>query len=364
MRKKIGFRHFDKMLFVAPILIFLVGILSLYSASFRMGQTLGQTFATKQLLWMAIGILLVFLAVRHDYFKLQDFVWPVYILTLFLLVLVLFMPARFGAHRWIGIAGFNLQPSELAKLAVVFALSRFFAAHRIEFISKDRLLVPFGIVAAPFFLVLIEPDLGTALSFIPVFFAMLYHWGFKGRHLLLLAVLGLMASPLFFFFLKDYQKARLLVFLNPNTDPLGAGYTIIQSKIAIGSGGLFGKGFMEGTQNQLRFVPEKHTDFIFSVIAEEGGFLASAALLLLFCLIVRRGYLIASQTPDRFGSQLACGIATMIAVQALMNLGMTMGLLPVVGVPLPLVSYGGSSVVITMIFIALLLNIKIHRTLF
>ena len=152
--------------------------------------------------------------------------------------------------------------------------------------------------------------------------------------------------------------------MNPNLDPLGAGYTIIQSKISIGSGGLWGQGFMEGTQNQLKFLPERHTDFIFGVIGEEGGFAASILVIILFWLIVRRGYQICGQTPDRFGSQLACGITTMLGLQAIINLGMTMGLLPVVGVPLPLVSYGGTSVVLTMLAIGLLINIKIHRSLF
>ena len=165
-------------------------------------------------------------------------------------------------------------------------------------------------------------------------------------------------------FLKEYQRSRLLVFINPNLDPLGAGYTIIQSKIAIGSGGLFGKGFMGGTQNQLNFLPERHTDFIFGVVGEEGGFIAAILVVSLFWLIIRRGYQICGQTPDRFGSQLACGITTMLGIQTIINLGMTMGLLPVVGVPLPLVSYGGTSVVMTMFAIGLLINIKMHRSLF
>jgi rod shape determining protein RodA len=182
--------------------------------------------------------------------------------------------------------------------------------------------------------------------------------------MLLLIAAGVLLSPVLFMFLKEYQRSRLMVFVNPNLDPLGAGYTIIQSKIAIGSGGLLGKGFMGGTQNQLKFLPERHTDFIFGVIGEEGGFIASLLVVVLFWLIVRRGFQICAQTPDRFGSQLACGISAMLGLQAVINLGMTMGLLPVVGVPLPLISYGGTSVVLTMLAIGLLINIKIHRSLF
>ena len=233
-----------------------------------------------------------------------------------------------------------------------------------ETVSFWKFLTPFLIVGVPLVLILKEPDLGTGLLLVPILFSMLYLWGVKKRYLFLMVLAAVLASPVLFSCLKEYQKTRLMVFINPNVDPLGAGYTIIQSKIAIGSGGFLGKGFMGGTQNQLNFVPERHTDFIFPVIAEEGGLLASLAVILLFGWIAKKGFEIASQTPDRFGSELACGITVFLACQVIMNLGMTMGLLPVVGVPLPLVSYGGSSVVITMLSIGLLLNIKMHRPLF
>lgn len=364
MRKRLRFKDFDKLLFVMPLVIFFIGIASIYSASFKAHQTIDQSLAGKQLLWMGIGVLLVFLIVRVDYFKLQDIAWPLYALSLFLLVLVLFMPSRLGAHRWIGIGNFNFQPTEIAKIAMILWLARFFAANRYEYISKRKLLAPFIIVAIPFFLILKEPDLGSGLLLLPVFFSMLYLWGFPLKRLFFMIAGAAALAPVFFHFLKDYQKSRLMVFVNPNADPLGAGYTIIQSKIAIGSGGLFGKGFLGGTQNLLQFLPERHTDFIFGVIAEEGGLFAGFTVILLFWLIVNKGYTISNETPERFGSQLACGITTLIGTQAIINLGMTMGLLPVVGVPLPLVSYGGTSVVVTMISIAILLNIKMHRPLF
>lgn len=365
MRKKLSFRHFDKTLFLAPLFIFLIGILSIYSAQTKgMGLAFDQTLAMRQIFWMGIGALVVFLIVRVDYFRFQDFVWPIYFASIFFLVLVLFMPARLGAHRWIPLGGFNFQPSELAKLAVILALSHFFANNRPEYLSRHKFLVPFIVVGIPFLLILKEPDLGSGLMLVPPFLAMLYLWGFRVKHILVLVASGIAAAPLLFHFLKDYQKARLLVFINPNADPLGAGYTIIQSKIAIGSGGLFGKGFLGGTQNQLNFIPERHTDFIFAVIAEEGGFIASLAVVCLFLFIVRKGFVISGQTPDRFGSLLACGVTTLLGTQTAVNLGMTMGLLPVVGVPLPLVSYGGSCVVMTMVSIAVLLNIKMHRPLF
>jgi len=316
-------------------------------------------------MWMGVGVLLVFLIIRTDYFRLMDWAWPFYLFSLSLLIFVFLMPARLGAHRWISLGGgFNIQPSEIAKLAVILMLARFFANNRPEFISKGRLLQVFLIVGIPFALILKEPDLGTGLLLVPVFLSMLYLWGYSPKKILLLVLLGALATPVLMMFLKEYQRSRIFVFMNPNLDPLGAGYTIIQSKIAIGSGGIFGKGLLSGTQNRLQFLPEKHTDFIFGVIGEEGGFILSAAILFLFWLIVRRGYQIAAGTPERFGSALACGITTLIALQTVINLGMTMGLLPVVGVPLPLVSYGGTSVIMTMVCIAILMNIKIHRPLF
>jgi rod shape determining protein RodA len=362
--RKAHLGDFDKTLFITPVLIFLIGVFSVYSASFKSQQPLDQTLAVKQILWMGVGMLLVFLIVRWDYFKLQDVAWPLYGVSVALLLLVLLTPARLGAHRWFRIAGFNFQPSELAKLATLLVLARFFSTHRPEYATKRDLLVPFTVLAVPFALILKEPDLGTALLMLPSFLAMLYLWGYPMKRLLGLIAAGLVASPVCFHFLKDYQKSRLLVFINPNADPLGAGYTIIQSKIAIGSGGFWGKGFLGGTQNMLNFLPERHTDFIFGVVGEEGGFVAGLAVLVLFGIIVKKGFRIAGETPDRFGSQLACGVTTLLGLQAAINLGMTMGLLPVVGVPLPLVSYGGTSVIITMVFIAILLNIKMHRPLF
>ncbi len=365
MRKKIDFRNFDQGLFFAPIFIFLIGILSIHSASFKGQEMVLQALVIKQMLWMGIGLLMMFWVIRSDYYRLLDWAWPLYILSLVLLVAVFFTPARLGAHRWIHVAGaFNIQPSEVAKLAVILMLARFFTNHRPEFISVARLFQLFLIVGLPFALILKEPDLGTGLLLVPVFLAMLYLWGYPLKKILLLVGCAILVAPILILFLKDYQKARLMVFMNPNTDPLGAGYTIIQSKIAIGSGGLFGKGFLSGTQNRLQFLPEKHTDFIFGVIGEEGGFLACGLVVFLWVVVTLRGYQVAAKTPERFGSALACGLTTLIASQAVINLGMTTGLLPVVGVPLPLVSYGGTSVVLTMISLGLLINIKLRRPLF
>lgn len=369
IRKKVRYRDLDRTLFILPVIIFIIGLLSVYSASLKAGHgsldLLASPLAKRQILWMGAAVLMVLLIVRINYFRLQDYVWPYYFMCVAALIAVFFFPSRMGAHRWIGLGGgFGFQPSELSKLAVIGVLAHFFANHKPEYARRSDWLKLFAIVAVPFVLILKEPDLGTALTLLPVFFAMLYLWGFRAKFIFLFAAAGTLASPVLFHFLKPYQQSRVLVFLNPSRDPLGAGYNIIQSKIGIGSGGFFGKGFMSGTQNRLDFIPERHTDFIFAVIGEEGGFIGSALVVLFFYLIVKKGYEICGQTPDRFGSQLACGITTMIGIQVAINLGMTMGLLPVVGMPLPLVSYGGTSLLMTMMAIGLIINIKLHKPLF
>lgn len=369
MRKKIRYRDLDKTLLIMPVVIFLIGLLSIYSASFK-GANVSAGFMTnplavRQMLWMGAALLLILLMSRINYFQFQDYVWPFYFFCVLALVAVFLFPSRMGAHRWIGFGGsFGFQPSELSKLAIIGVLANFFSTNKLEYMSKRKWIQLFFMIGIPFALILKEPDLGTGLTLLPVFAAMLYLWGIRARYIFAVAGLGAIASPVLYHFMKEYQKTRVLVFLNPSMDPLGAGYNIIQSKIGIGSGGFLGKGFMSGTQNRLNFIPERHTDFIFAVVGEEGGFIASALILVLFWLIVRRGYQISSQTPDRFGSQLACGIATMIGIQAAINLGMTMGLLPVVGMPLPLVSYGGTSLLITMLAIGILVNIRLHKPLF
>jgi len=214
---------------------------------------------------------------------------------------------------------------------------------------------------APFLLILGQPDLGTALMLVPVFFTLLYIWGAKLKHLFFIIGCGLVMSPLSWFLLKDYQKERIMVFMNPDIDPLGAGYTVIQSRIAIGSGGAFGKGWLSGTQNQLNFLTERHTDFIFSVAGEEWGFVGGAILIALYYVLVKRAFEIARKTDDPCGTLAACGMATIMGIQVIVNISMTMGFMPVVGLPLPLVSYGGSSLLVTMIALGLLESVAIHR---
>ena len=247
---------------------------------------------------------------------------------------------------------------------MILVLASYIGGRKDVMSNVNSLFAPIALLSVPFILVLVQPDLGTALLLLPIFFATLFVAGARIKYLIAMVALGLGAMPFMWQILHGYQKQRLLVFLNPNIDPLGAGYTIIQSKIAIGSGGLFGKGWLSGTQSQLNFLPERHTDFIFSVVGEEWGYIGAAGLVLAYLFIVRRALTIASLTSDIYGKLIANGIAVMFAFQIIINIGMTIGLMPVVGIPLPLVSYGGSSVVATFLAIGLLLNISMRRSTF
>lgn len=359
------YKDFDMVLFATTFIILLIGLLAIHSATQSKGLVLSESYTLKQLTWLGVGILLLIITIRVSYHKFLDIAYMLYIANILLLVLVLVMGhVRLGAQRWFSIFGFAFQPSEFMKISLILALSSYVGQKKGAMDSLESLIIPTILMAIPFVLVLLQPDLGTALLLVPVFFAILLVGGAKPKYLIRMILLGLACMPVFWHFLRDYQKQRLLVFINPNADPLGAGYTIIQSKIAIGSGGLFGKGWLNGTQNQLNFIPERHTDFIFSVIGEEWGFLGALVLVLLFVLIVHRAFNIGNLTSDRYGKCIATGIAVLFGLQVIINIGMTIGLMPVVGIPLPLVSYGGSSLLTTLIAIGLLLNVGMRRSTF
>ena len=363
---------FFKILILALILSTL-GILSIYSSTFQKEGTIWQNIYQRQVLWVAIGLACFFLASRFNYRKLWDINYFIYALALFFLFLVFALGiVRLGAQRWLKIAWFNFQPSEFAKLAVIIFLARYFSRKSVEDISLlsgkfgifRGLVLPFIFVAIPMFLIIEPPDLGSGLMLLFVFTSLLYLTNVRLKYIFILLTLLTLPLPFLWHFLHDYQKQRLLVFLNPNIDPLGAGYTIIQSRIAIGSGGLLGKGWLAGTQSQLYFLPESHTDFIFATFSEQWGFLGSSLLILIYFLIIRQGFMIAQRTQDSFGKLLAYGISLSLALQVFINLAMNMGLAPVVGLPLPLLSYGGSSVLATFIALGILVNIDRRRAVF
>ncbi|RQD55519.1 rod shape-determining protein RodA [Desulfonatronovibrio magnus] len=347
-------------------LLFTAGVLNLYSASaFRVGDGMALTiFYQRQIIWGGISLVFMLAVMLFDYRHLKTVSWSVYMLALFFLVIVLFWgKSIYGAQRWIDLGIFNFQPSEFAKIGVLLMGAAFLARHKPPLGFKDlcKIMV---IVLVPAYLITRQPDLGSALLLIFLICGMvLFHGIKKSLFKIILLTLPLIA-PLGWMFLKDYQKTRLLSFLDPSQDPLGSGYHVIQSQIAVGSGGFWGKGFMEGTQSQLRFLPEKHTDFAFSVFGEEWGFIGAVALLSLFCFFLYQIFLCSQEAKDRFGSLLCAGVFFYFFWQILINIGMVLGLMPVVGIPLPFISYGGTSMLVNFIMIGLVLNVSMRRFMF
>ena len=366
-------RNSNFFILIIAISIVSLGIFSIYSSTFQKEGKPWQDIFKRQILWVVLGLSFFFISSNFNYRRLWDWTYFLYAIGLLLLFLVFIIGVvRLGAQRWLKIAWFNFQPSEFAKLILVIFLARYFSKKEVFDISLISgklgifrgLLLPFIFMAIPVCLVIEQPDLGSGLMIILLFVALLYVTGIRLRHIFMFLALGVLSLPLFWQSLRNYQKERLLVFLNPNIDPLGAGYTVIQSKIAIGSAGILGKGWLSGTQSQLHFLPEAHTDFIFATFTEEWGLLGSSILLVLYYLLIRQGFLIAQRTQDHFGKLLAFGITLMLGIQIFINIAMNLGLAPVVGLPLPLMSYGGSSMVVTFIALGILVNIDKKRAVF
>lgn len=361
-----------KILFIA-LLIAGIGILSIYSSTYQREDFPWQDIYKRQIIWVLLGAIFFFIMSNFNYRHFWDWTYFLYALALLLLLLVFILGiVRLGAQRWLRFAWLNFQPSELVKLIVLIFLARYFSAKSVDNVSLAAsgfgilraVILPLIFVAIPMGLVIQQPDLGTATIIFFIFLSLLYLSRVRLRYILILLSVIILSFPILWHFLRGYQKERLLVFLNPNIDPLGAGYTVIQSRIAIGSGGFLGKGWLSGTQSQLHFLPESHTDFIFATFVEEWGLLGSALLLGLYYLLIRLGLLIAQRTSDHFGKLLAYGISLMLGIQACINIAMTLGIAPVVGLPLPLMSYGGSSILITFMALGILANIDRRRAVF
>ena len=347
------------------LMICLIGIANMYSATSSWTAAVLPVYL-KQFYWVGIGLAIVAIVCLFDYRHLEYLSVPLYGCNLLLLGMVLaFGKTSMGATRWIGLAGLNVQPSEIMKIVIIIALARYFSDKaNLRGFSLGELVLPGLILGVPALLIMKQPDLGTALLVLCIGGTMALFAGVRRSAIIFLGLSGVAAVCGGWFLLHDYQKKRILTFLNPEQDPLGAGYHIIQSKIAVGSGGFNGLGFMKGTQSQLSFLPERHTDFAFSVFAEEWGLTGCLLLLAFYCLIVLWGLHIALRSNDRFGMYLAIGVCAMLFWHIVVNLGMVIGLLPVVGVPLPLFSYGGTSMVTTMTGVGLLLNVGMRRFLF
>jgi rod shape determining protein RodA len=353
--------HIDKVLLGASVAIALLGVFFVYSATWGHGAGYSgvSPMVIKQAVWVVIGFFCLFLITNIDYRKVLNYAYPAYILSLAALVfLLVFGGERYGARRWIEIGPLSLQPSEFIKLTAILVLAFFIGERREKRGTFGNFIGAFLIILPAMGLIFLQPDLGTAIVILPILFSILFICGENIKYMVTTMILGAMSLPFFWALLKGYQKTRLLVFINPDLDPLGAGYTIIQSKIAIGSGGLFGKGWLNGTQNYLRFLPERHTDFIFSVIGEEWGFLGSIVVLTLFSVVIWRGLRIVVRTKDIYGKAIATGVVTLISFQVLVNISMTIGFMPVVGLPLPAISYGGSNTIASLVGIGFLLSIS------
>lgn len=360
------FTNFDWMLFGLILLLAAIGVANIYSASasYRIATV---PFYLKQLSWLAGGLIIMLLACSIDYHVLEDLAYWSYGGVLLLLLLVMAVgKTSMGATRWLNLGFISIQPSEPMKIVIIMIFARFFSRYPVlGGLGFRQIGIPLAIVGIPAILIMKQPDLGTAIIVLLVAFSIIIFIGVQWR-----VVVGgiLSVVPLIYggwhYYLRDYQKNRILNFLNPERDPLGSGYHLIQSKIAVGSGGILGKGYLHGTQTQLRFLPEQHTDFAFSVFAEEWGLAGCTVLLFLYLMLVLWGLQIAGRCNDRFGRLLALGVTAMLFWHIVINIGMVIGLFPVVGVPLPFLSYGGTSLVTSMTGVAILLNVSMRRFMF
>ena len=339
--------------------IFAFGFAMLYSAA----NGSFQPWAAPQLVRFTVGLGMVMVLAVIDVRLILRYAYVFYAIVFVLLVVVdLKGFVGGGAQRWIDLGVFQLQPSELMKPAIVLALARYFHGVNMEEIGQpSALLIPIMMVAAPAALVIVQPDLGTALLIIMGSGIVLFMAGVRIWKFMALGGLALAAIPLIWPMLHDYQKDRVRTLLDPGRDPLGTGYHILQSKIALGSGGLFGKGFMAGTQSHLNFLPERQTDFIFTMLAEEFGMIGGLVLLGLYVILLIYGYAIAFRCRHQFGRLVAIGITTGFFLYFFINIAMVMGMIPVVGVTLPFISYGGTSLLTLMLCVGLLMNIHVHR---
>lgn len=355
--------NFDWVLLFLVLSISLIGVLNLYSAGYSLADLNGKPLYVRQMYWIMIGLMFMVICFCIDYRFIGRYAYVIYIISIILLIMVFFYGSgAHGSKRWLVVGGFFLQPSEVVKLTVILALAKYFNDNKTdESYNLRKLLLPFLIALLPFLLILKQPDLGTALILIVLFLSMAIFIGVKWRSIISAAISGIVLVPLCWNFLKNYQRERILAFFNPERDPLGSGYHVIQSMIAVGSGGIIGKGFLRGTQTHLKFLPEQQTDFVFSVFAEEWGFLGGTVLMSIFFVLVLWGLNVARNSRDLLGALIAFGVTMLVFWEVFINIGMVLGIIPVVGLPLPFLSYGGSSMAVLMAGIGLVINVSMRR---
>jgi rod shape determining protein RodA len=405
LREKSQLRYLDGWILLSAILLCIIGLVAIYSATSSTSSVALQRNFIKQVLWLFLGVMVLAVTLSVPMRLWHRYAYAIYGLTLFLLVVVLLLPkSDAGVHRWIAFGGFRLQPSELAKIGTLLALSRFASRDGLNWQDPRNIALAFLIIGLPMALVAKQPDLGTAMVFGAMVLPMLYwaglplftifvltapvitlvsafnYYSFLAAMMVIMLVLYLSGrglktflfnfslnvtvgifTPLLWNHLRDYQKMRILTFLGLEMDPRGLSYQVIQSKVAIGSGGLWGKGYLQGTQTQLRFLPAQHTDFILSVLGEEFGFIGITLVVFLFLFLILRGIRLAANVRSPFASLLVLGAVTIILFHVLINMGMTVGVAPVTGLPLPFLSYGGSALMTFLAMIGLILNASVRR---
>jgi len=348
------YRNMNWVVFGTTVLLMVIGALAIYSAT----STSTKPFLMKQVVWYVIGFIIMMIFANINYNNLISLANYLYAAFLIILVFVLFWGHEsLGATRWIKIGGVQFQPSEFMKIIVSLAVIRFILVRQKEAFTWKNLAKIAVLVAVPLFLILAQPDLGSAILIIPLVLVVLFMGNISVKKLVIILIIGMLILPAGYLVLKDYQKQRIKVFLNPDIDPLGAGYNVIQSQIAVGSGRLTGKGWVQGTQSQLNFIPIKYTDFIFAVIAEEFGFLGGVAVTLIYFILIMEGLKIVKLCRYNGGKMLGGALSIIIFSQVTINIGMNIGIMPVTGITLPLLSYGGSSVLVIMIALGILQNI-------
>jgi rod shape determining protein RodA len=356
-----SFRDFDWPLLAVALIICALGVLQIYSATH---DTRWQDAWWKQIIWIAIAMGLMWIASSIDYHTLLGQVPLMYGLSIGSLIAVLAVGRLvFGSRRWIRILGFNFQISEFVKLVIILMVARYLSELKSDRVRPRDLLKLGGLVGIPVALVMYQPDLGTGLTYLPILAAGILIAGIRWHYLAAIALVGALALPVGWVFLKDYQRTRLVTFMEPSRDPRGAGYQVIQSKIAVGDGGMWGRGVTRGTQTQLRFLPVPHTDFIFSAFAEEHGFVGVVVVLGLYFLLLMQIVQNAQMAPDRSGMYVCMGVATLLLFHLLVNVGMVVGRMPVTGIPLPLMSSGGSNMFSVFMMLGLVNNVRLRRFL-
>jgi len=354
-----SFRDIDWSLVAIALIIAAVGVLQIYSATH---DTRWQDAWWKQLIWIAVALGLMWIVMAVDYHMVLGQIPLLYAGSITALIAVLAVGRLvFGSRRWIRIFGFNFQISEFVKLVIILVVAKYLSELKRDEVSIRDLLKLGGLVGIPAALVILQPDLGTGLTYLPVLAAGILIAGIRWRYLAVIALVGALVLPAGWLILKDYQRARLATFVDPSKDPKGSGYQVIQSKIAVGDGGVWGRGVTRGTQTQLRFLPVPHTDFIFSAFAEEHGFIGVSVVLGLYFLLLMQIVQNAQRAPDRAGMYICMGVATLLLFHVLVNVGMVVGRMPVTGIPLPLMSSGGSNMFSVFMMLGLVNNVRLRR---